>query len=79
MAHRAKRKVLKDYLSDFLKLAIFRLSLSSFSNSSFSFSEVIKSLRLSRMIMFAFSKVDRLAIFKKLAKSFAESEPEPSV
>jgi len=55
---------LGSYLSDFLKLVIFRLSLSNFSNISLSALEVIKFLRLNNMIMFAFSKVDLLAIFK---------------
>ncbi len=68
---------LSPYFRDFLKFVIFRLSLSSFSNISLSALEVIKFLRLNKMIMFAFSKVDLLAIFKKLAKSFIESEPEP--
>ncbi len=67
------------YLRDLLKLVIFRLSLSNSSNSSLSISEVIRLLRLSSIIIFAFSKVERLATFKKLAKSFTESEPEPSV
>ena len=67
------------YLRDFLKLVIFRLSLSKSSNSSLSISKVTRLLRLSSMIIFAFSKVERLATFKKLAKSFTESEPEPSV
>ena len=69
---------LSSYLIDFLKLDIFRLSLSNFSDISLSVSEVIKFLRLNNMIMFAFSKVDLLAIFKKFEKSFTESEPEPS-
>jgi hypothetical protein len=67
------------YLRDFLKLVILRLSLSKSSNSSLSISEVIRLLRLSSIIIFAFSTVERLATFKKLAKSFTESEPGPSV
>jgi hypothetical protein len=65
------------YLWDFLKLVIFRLSLSKSSNSSLSISEVTRLLRLSSMIIFAFSKVERLATLKNGAKSFTESEPEP--
>ena len=77
MGQGAERMPLGPYLRDFLKLVIFRLSLSNSSNSSLSISEAIRLLRLNSIIIFAFSKVERLAMFKKLAKSFTESEPEP--
>jgi hypothetical protein len=72
---RAERMALISYLGDFLKLVIFRLSLSSFSNILLSILEVMRFLRFSNMIMFAFSKVDLRAMFKNCINSFLGEEP----
>ena len=66
------------YFRDFIKFVIWRQSLSSLFKFSSCWFEDIK-FRLPRsMSIFAFSKFDLRAIFKKFLNSFFECEPDPS-
>jgi hypothetical protein len=65
-------------LSDFRKLVIFLLSINNLEYIVTFSEEVMIFLRSKICRMFAHSKIDRRDIFRKLAKSLSEKDPEPS-